>query len=50
MIVMEKGKVAGVALKSLVLNCSDKRVVSEVKDTLYPLHCEGDIEVHNVST
>lgn len=49
MIVMEKGKVASVALKSLILNRSDKMVASQGKDTLYPLHCEGDIEVHNVS-
>lgn len=38
-----------VALKSLILNRSDKMVASQGKDTLYPLHCEGDIEVHNVS-
>lgn len=50
MIVLEKGNVAGETLKSLMQHHSDKKVRSETKDTLYPLHCEGDIEVNNVSS
>ncbi|KAJ5145188.1 ABC transporter integral membrane type 1 [Penicillium atrosanguineum] len=52
MIVMEKGKVASEALKSLI-QCTDhseQKVKSEEKDTICPLHCEGDIEVNNVSS
>ncbi|KAJ5681901.1 ABC transporter integral membrane type 1 [Penicillium maclennaniae] len=49
MIVMEKGKVASKGLKSLLQYYSEQNVKSEIKDTLYPLHCEGDIEVNNVS-
>jgi len=49
MIVMEKGKVASVILKSLIRTCSEQRDISEAKDTLYPRHCEGGIEVNNVS-
>jgi ATP-binding cassette subfamily B (MDR/TAP) protein 1 len=47
MIVMEKGKVAGVALNSTI-ESKKVRVVSEIKGR-YPEHCEGDIEVKNVS-
>jgi ATP-binding cassette subfamily B (MDR/TAP) protein 1 len=50
MIVIEKGKFAGLTLMSIIRSRAEKRVVSEAKDTLYPLHCEGDIEVNNVST
>ncbi|KGO60934.1 ABC transporter, integral membrane type 1 [Penicillium expansum] len=49
MIVMEKGKVAGVALKSIIQSGREDKIVSEVKGTRYPEHCEGDIEVKNVS-
>lgn len=47
MIVMEKAKVAGVALKSLA-SAREDRAVSGIKGR-YPEHCEGDIEVKNVS-
>ncbi|KAJ5804789.1 uncharacterized protein N7518_001092 [Penicillium psychrosexuale] len=49
MIVMEKGKVAGVALKSIIQCRREDKIVSEVKGTRYPEHCEGDIEIKNVS-
>ncbi|KAJ6104580.1 ABC transporter integral membrane type 1 [Penicillium sp. IBT 18751x] len=49
MIVMEKGKIASKDLKSLLQYYSKQNVKSEIKDTLYPLHCEGGIEVNNVS-
>ncbi|QQK41309.1 ABC a-pheromone efflux pump AtrD [Penicillium digitatum] len=49
MIVMEKGKVAGVALKSIIQSGRKDKIVSEVKGTRYPEHCEGDIEVKNIS-
>ncbi|KAJ6138200.1 ABC transporter integral membrane type 1 [Penicillium samsonianum] len=49
MIVMEKGKVAGVALRSIIQSRREDKIVSEVKGTRYPEHCEGDIEVKNVS-
>ena len=49
MLVMEKGKVAGVKLKNLVSSCHMANSLSEMEGTLYPDHCEGDIEVNNVS-
>ncbi|KAJ5960194.1 ABC transporter integral membrane type 1 [Penicillium vulpinum] len=49
MIVMEKGKVASVALKSILKSRREDKTVSEAKGTRYPEHCEGDIEVKNVS-
>ncbi|CAI7653217.1 unnamed protein product [Penicillium glandicola] len=49
MIVMEKGKVAGLALKSIVQSRREDKIVSEVKGTRYPKHCEGDIEAKNLS-
>ncbi|KAJ5185139.1 ABC transporter integral membrane type 1 [Penicillium cf. griseofulvum] len=45
MIVMEKGKVASAALKSIIQARREDKIVSEVKGTRYPEHCEGDIEV-----
>lgn len=47
MIVMEKGKAAGFALKSIIERTKN-RAVSEIRGR-YPLHCEGDIVVNNVS-
>ncbi|CAG8338777.1 unnamed protein product [Penicillium salamii] len=47
MIVMEKGKAAGVALKSIIER-TKIRALSEIRGR-YPLHCEGDIEVKDVS-
>lgn len=49
MIVLEKGKVAGVRLRSIMNRDAQERPVSEVNGSLYPEHCEGDIEVNNVS-
>lgn len=49
MIVMEKGKVASVTLKLIMRDPAEHRAVREMKDIQYPLHCEGDIEVNNVS-
>lgn len=50
MIVMEKGKVASEGLKYLMQYNSEQKIQSEEKDTMYPLHCEGNIEVNNVSS
>lgn len=49
MIVMEKGKVASVALKSIMQTPAQDTLVSEMSGTRCPHHCEGDIEVNNVS-
>ncbi|KAJ5222393.1 ABC transporter integral membrane type 1 [Penicillium citrinum] len=49
MIVIEKGKVAGESLKSIIQTRAKGRRMSEMKGTLYPVHCEGDVEVNNVS-
>jgi ATP-binding cassette subfamily B (MDR/TAP) protein 1 len=49
MIVMEKGKVASAALRSIIQAQREDKTVSEVNGTRYPEHCEGDIEVKNVS-
>ncbi|KAJ5615946.1 hypothetical protein N7537_001060 [Penicillium hordei] len=46
-IVMEKGKVAGAALRSIIQSRREDKIVNEVKGTRYPEHCEGDIEVKN---
>jgi hypothetical protein len=48
MIVMEKGKLASVALKSITRYHAENKMVSETKGSMYPRHCEGDIEVNNV--
>lgn len=48
MIVMEKGKVASVALKSITRYHAENKMISEMKGSMYPRHCEGDIEVNNV--
>ena len=48
MLVMEKGKVASSTLKS-ILECPSKQTrADETRGTLYPEHCEGDIEFENV--
>lgn len=48
MIVMEKGKVASIALKALMRTRTEHGAVSEMKQTQYPEHCEGDVEVKRV--
>ncbi|KAJ5163371.1 ABC transporter integral membrane type 1 [Penicillium coprophilum] len=48
-IVMEKGKVAGAALNSIIQSQRKSKIASEVNGTRYPEHCEGDIKVKNVS-
>lgn len=50
MIVLENGKVANAMLTSIMSQKDQDRVASEIKGTLYPEHCEGDIEVNNVRT
>lgn len=50
MIVIEKGKIAGETLKAIVQTRAIDRRKSEMKGSLYPIHCEGDIEVNNVSS
>lgn len=49
MIVMEKGKVASTILKKLMQKSVKDDCHSEVKGTVYPRRCDGDIEVNNVS-
>ncbi|THC95159.1 hypothetical protein EYZ11_005362 [Aspergillus tanneri] len=46
-IVLEKGKVAAVALKKVLETKVED--TEEMKGTLYPHYCEGDIEVNNLS-
>ncbi|KAJ5895122.1 hypothetical protein N7495_006813 [Penicillium taxi] len=48
-IVIEKAKVAALLLKLLVRDYSKDRFAVETKGRLCPSHCEGDIEVKNVS-
>lgn len=48
-IVLEKGKIAATALDNVISDQSGNKTVNEMKGTLYPRHCEGDIEVNNVS-
>jgi ATP-binding cassette subfamily B (MDR/TAP) protein 1 len=50
MIVMEKGKVASVALKLIVRSPATTRSGNASSGTRYPEHCEGDIEVKDVSS
>jgi ATP-binding cassette subfamily B (MDR/TAP) protein 1 len=49
MIVIEKGKIAGELLKSMIQSRAIDRRNSELKGSLYPMHCEGDVEVNNAS-
>jgi ATP-binding cassette subfamily B (MDR/TAP) protein 1 len=49
MIVIEKGKIAGELLKSIIQSRAIDRRNSELKGSLYPMHCEGDVEVNNAS-
>ncbi|KAJ5175143.1 uncharacterized protein N7482_001020 [Penicillium canariense] len=49
LIVMEKGQVASVMLRATMHERVEERVVCEMTGTLYPQHCEGDIEVNKVS-
>lgn len=48
MVVIEKGKVAAELLNSIIQTRAEDRRESEIKGSLYPVHCEGDIEVNNV--
>ena len=49
MIVMEKGKFASMTLKLLIQKREVTKTASEMQGTLYPSHCEGDIETNDVS-
>lgn len=53
LILLEKGKVAGAALKRIVENRPVDAVEgisdNEMREKSYPPHCKGDIEVSNVS-
>ncbi|KAJ5564941.1 hypothetical protein N7513_001183 [Penicillium frequentans] len=49
MIVMEKGKVASTILKKLMQKSVADDCHSEIKGTVYPRRCDGDIEVNSVS-
>lgn len=48
-IVLEKGKFAAAALENVISDQTGEKTANEMKGTLYPRHCEGDIEVNNVS-
>ncbi|KAJ5550826.1 ABC transporter integral membrane type 1 [Penicillium sp. DV-2018c] len=47
MIVMEKGKVAAVSLKTIIQSREGDRSMNEAKGASYPRHCEGNIEIKN---
>ncbi|KAJ5810192.1 uncharacterized protein N7503_002410 [Penicillium pulvis] len=49
MIVMEKGKVASTMLKKLMQKSVKDGCHSEIKGTVLPRRCDGDIELNNVS-
>ncbi|KAJ5659416.1 hypothetical protein N7507_005867 [Penicillium longicatenatum] len=49
MIVMEKGKVASAILRSLMRKSVKDDFHSEIKGTVYPRCCDGDVEVNDVS-
>ena len=49
-IILEKGKAAGAALKSLLDQIEDGFGVSRVKGGIFPLCCAGDIEIRDVCT
>ncbi|KAF7714426.1 Uncharacterized protein PECH_001368 [Penicillium ucsense] len=49
MLVLEKGKVASSVLTSILHRQSPHFSAVEARGILYPKHCEGDIEVKNVS-
>ncbi|OJJ44536.1 hypothetical protein ASPZODRAFT_134616 [Penicilliopsis zonata CBS 506.65] len=48
-ILLEQGKLAGTALKSILEDRTDKQKVKRTKLGAYPKHCEGDIEIRNLS-
>lgn len=48
-IVLEKGKIAAVALKNVLSDRTGDKTANELKGATYPEHCEGDVEVNNVS-
>jgi ATP-binding cassette subfamily B (MDR/TAP) protein 1 len=49
MIVMEKGKVASAILRNLMRKSVEDDFHSEIKGTVYPRRCDGDVEVNDVS-
>jgi ATP-binding cassette subfamily B (MDR/TAP) protein 1 len=49
MIVIEKGKVASIALKSIERSPANEKPDNMSNGTRYPEHCEGDIEVKDAS-
>lgn len=49
MLVFEKGRAAGVALKAVLDQLSRRRHAAEPMGTRTPMFCDGDIEVRNVS-
>ncbi|KKK19290.1 hypothetical protein AOCH_000601 [Aspergillus ochraceoroseus] len=48
-IVLQKGKVAASALQKILDDRTDDAPTREMQGALYPSHCEGDIEVTNLS-
>jgi ATP-binding cassette subfamily B (MDR/TAP) protein 1 len=47
--VLEKGRAAGAALKSILQNAREMTLVKKNAETKSPDFCEGDIQVRNVS-
>ncbi|KAL4996924.1 P-loop containing nucleoside triphosphate hydrolase protein [Aspergillus recurvatus] len=49
LLILEKGKVAATALKRTMYGGKDATSSKEVEGGLYPKHCDGEIEVKNLS-
>ncbi|KAL4796759.1 P-loop containing nucleoside triphosphate hydrolase protein [Aspergillus venezuelensis] len=49
LLILEKGKVAGAALKNVLYQKVNNRHSRDMQGGLYPTHCEGGIEVSKVS-
>ena len=48
-IVLEKGRAAGATLKAIMIQMESGRKVTRMQGGTAPSHCDGDIEVRNVS-
>ncbi|KAL2870203.1 ABC transporter ATP-binding protein [Aspergillus lucknowensis] len=49
LVILEKGKVAATALQKVLYEGRETAISKEMQGALYPLHCEGDIEVAELS-
>lgn len=48
MILLEQGKFAAASLKAVLESGGPRRNANDQRCTMYPEHCEGDIEINNV--